>query len=92
MKKLAEKLKKKNQISHLILVLWFQCESKESILQSSFLPATKKYFGDFKLIAIEEKLYEPIQDQDEDITDQGKNSENKVENFKGFIDLVVYVP
>jgi hypothetical protein len=56
------------------------------------LPALKKQFGKFKLITVEEKLYEPIQDQNENNTDKDKNSENQVENFKGFIDLVIYVP
>jgi len=39
------------------------------------LPALKRYFGSFKLIEVEEKLFEPITDQEYD--------------FKGFIDLVV---
>jgi len=56
------------------------------------LPALKQNFGKFKLITTEEKLYEPIQDQDENNANKGEDSENQVENFKGFIDLVIYVP
>ena len=42
------------------------------------LPSLKKYFGKFELVQVEEKLYEPILNQNQ--------------NFKGFIDLVVYTP
>tara|TARA_B100000282_G_scaffold157715_1_gene113837 strand:+ start:4492 stop:5298 length:807 start_codon:yes stop_codon:yes gene_type:complete len=44
------------------------------------LPALKKYFGNFKMISVEEKIYEGI--------------ENKIvdKKFKGFIDLVIYTP
>ena len=39
------------------------------------LPGLKKYFGNFKLISVEEKLFEPI--------------ENKDYDFKGFVQLVI---
>ena len=42
------------------------------------LPSLQKYFGKFELIEVEEKLYEPI--------------EHTPNNFKGFIDLVLYTP
>jgi hypothetical protein len=42
------------------------------------LPSLTKTFGSFELIAVEEKLHESIPDQDQ--------------NFKGFIDLVIYTP
>lgn len=56
------------------------------------LPALKKYFGKFELFAIEEEIYEPIQNQDENSSNKNEHSQNQVENFKGFIDLVIYVP
>ena len=42
------------------------------------LPSLVKTFGNFELVEVEEKLYESIPDQDQ--------------NFKGFIDLVIYTP
>ena len=42
------------------------------------LPSLVKTFGNFELVEVEEKLYESIPDQDQD--------------FKGFIDLVIYTP
>jgi ATP-dependent exoDNAse (exonuclease V) beta subunit len=42
------------------------------------LPGLKKSFGKFKLIQVEEKLYEIISDQEK--------------QFKGFIDLVIFTP
>jgi len=39
------------------------------------LPALKEQFNKFEIVSVEEKLYEPIEDQDL--------------NFKGFIDLVI---
>tara|TARA_R110002153_G_scaffold1993_8_gene9811 strand:+ start:4781 stop:5572 length:792 start_codon:yes stop_codon:yes gene_type:complete len=42
------------------------------------LPSLVKTFGTFELVEVEEKLYESIPDQDQ--------------NFKGFIDLVIYTP
>ena len=42
------------------------------------LPALKSYFGKFKLVEVEEKLYEHIEDQNQ--------------KYKGFIDLVIYTP
>ena len=42
------------------------------------IPSLKKYFGKFELIQVEEKLYELIESQNQ--------------NFKGFIDLVIFTP
>ena len=42
------------------------------------LPGLKKYFGQFELIDVEEKLYEPLDNYDQ--------------NFKGFIDLIIFTP
>mgnify|MGYP003138224417 FL=1 len=44
------------------------------------LPALKKNFGKFKLISVEEQLYEVIKNKNID------------KNFKGFVDLVIYTP
>ena len=49
----------------------------EHIIQY-ILPALKSYFGKFKLVEVEEKLYEHIEDQNQ--------------KYKGFIDLVIYTP
>ena len=42
------------------------------------LPSLAKTFGKFELVEVEEKLHESIPDQEQ--------------NFKGFIDLVIYTP
>tara|TARA_R100000008_G_scaffold84780_1_gene73070 strand:- start:768 stop:1577 length:810 start_codon:yes stop_codon:yes gene_type:complete len=47
-------------------------------LTQYILPALQRTFGNFKLVAAEEALYELIQDQDK--------------NFKGFIDLILHTP
>mgnify|MGYP003110150919 CR=1 FL=1 len=44
------------------------------------LPSLKKYFGKFKLVSVEEQLYESIE------------NEKINKNFKGFVDLVIYTP
>lgn len=44
-------------------------------LTNYILPALKKYFGNFKLISVEEKLFEPMDGVEYD--------------FKGFVDLVI---
>ena len=42
------------------------------------IPALKRHFGKFELVEVEEKLYEPI--------------ENQEQKFKGYIDLIIYTP
>ena len=42
------------------------------------LPALKRCFGTFELVEVEEELYESVEGQEQ--------------NFKGFIDLVIYTP
>ena len=46
------------------------------MLVGHILPALKEYFGNYELISVEEKLYEPIKEYND-------------YNFKGYIDLVV---
>jgi len=46
------------------------------MLSAHILPALKDYFGDYELVSVEEKLYEPIEGYDD-------------YNFKGYIDLVL---
>ena len=42
------------------------------------IPGLKKYFGQFELVGVEEKLFVPI--------------ENQEQKFKGFIDLIIFTP
>ena len=49
------------------------------MLVGHVLPSLKDYFGDYEMVSIEEKLYEPIEEYDG-------------YNFKGYIDLVVKTP
>lgn len=48
---------------------------------NQILPAVKQYFGDFKLVSVEEEILEPI-----------KEFESYGKNFKGFIDLTIRTP
>lgn len=49
--------------------------SQGTTLAPQIIPSLKEYFGDYEVVSVEEKLYEPI-DKD-------------ARNFKGFIDVVV---
>jgi ATP-dependent exoDNAse (exonuclease V) beta subunit len=51
--------------------------SQANVMIPEIAPALKKYFGKFKVISAEEKLYEPITQIEEEY------------NFKGFIDLIL---
>lgn len=55
----------------LVLSMRKQCDN----IISYIMPAMKKTFGKFEVVSVEERLYEPI--------------ENEKTKFKGFIDLVV---
>ena len=48
---------------------------------NQILPAVKQYFGDFKLVSVEEEILEPI-----------KEFESYGKSFKGFIDLTIRTP
>jgi len=50
--------------------------SQGQMLMKYVLPVLKEYFGDYSLVSVEERLFEPIADY-------------KDYNFKGFIDLVL---